>query len=56
MITTTAEIVSIDYNSNSCSVRVPLFENLDIGSQAIMNAKISVQPGSFNSYKQGDMV
>lgn len=56
MLTTTAEITSIDLNSNDCFVRVPLFENLDIGSQAIMKAKIAVQPGSFNNYSVNDIV
>lgn len=56
MLTTEAMITSIDLNSNVYSVRVPLFENLNIGSQAIMNARVAVQPGSFNNYKIGDVV
>jgi hypothetical protein len=56
MITTTAEISYIDLNSNRCEVRVPLFENVNIGTPAIMQAKICVQPGSFNNYRKGDLV
>jgi hypothetical protein len=56
MLTTEAIIMSVDLNSNRCSVRVPLFENFNTGAQAIMDARLTVQPGSFNNYKQGDFV
>jgi hypothetical protein len=56
MITTTAEIISIDIGANSCEVRVPLFENVGIGRQAIMPARISIQPGYYNNFKKGDLV
>lgn len=56
MLTTEAIITSLDLNTNKCSIRVPLFENANINTPAIMEAYIAIQPGSFNNYKVNDMV
>lgn len=53
---TTAEIQSIDYNSNSCTVRLPLFENVNSEFPAIVVAKFVSLPGIFNGYDAGDIV
>lgn len=49
------EIQTIDYNTNTCMVRMPFFEN-STGEIAIAPAIFSVMPGSYNSYSVGDIV
>ena len=53
---TEAEIQSIDFNSNSCIVRIPLFETTGSLEPFVAEAKICIQPGIYNGYKQGDFV
>ena len=53
---TQAEIQSIDYNSNSCTVRMPLFESVSSGNPVIVEAKFICLPGIFNGYIVGDIV
>ena len=53
---TQAEIQSIDFNSNSCTVRIPLFETAGTLEPFIAEAKICIQPGIYNGYKIGDTV
>ncbi len=48
-------ITSIDYNGNTCQVRIPFFETA--GNDPISGtAIISNTPGSYNGYKVGDVV
>ena len=53
---TQAEIQSIDFNSNSCIVRIPFFETAGTLEPFIAEAKICIQPGIYNGYKPGDTV
>ncbi len=53
---TKAEIQSVDYSSNTCSVRIPLFENAGDSTKAICTAHILIPPGIFNGYKANDVV
>ena len=48
-------ITSIDFNGNTCQVRIPLFETA--GNDPIIGtAVVSNTPGSYNGYKVGDVV
>ncbi len=48
-------ITSIDFNGNTCQVRIPFFETAG-NDQIISTAVISNTPGSYNGYKVGDVV
>ena len=48
-------ITSIDFNGNTCQVRIPFFETA--GNDPIIGtAIVSNTPGSYNGYKVGDVV
>lgn len=48
-------ITSIDFNGNTCQVRIPFFETA--GNDPIIGtAVVSNTPGSYNGYKVGDVV
>ena len=49
-------IQNINFNSNTCSVRLPYFENAGNTSEVVVNAVFSNTPGSYNGYKVGDVV
>jgi hypothetical protein len=51
-----AEIQSIDYNSNSCTVRLPVYETVMSEFPAVVTAKFVSLPGIFNGYLVGDAV
>ena len=53
---TEAEIQKVDFNSNSCTVRIPLFETVNTPQAIILDAKIAAIPGIVNGYKAGDIV
>lgn len=48
-------ITSIDFNGNTCQVRIPLFETAS-NDPIISTAIVSNTPGSYNGYKVGDVV
>ena len=48
-------ITSIDFNGNTCQVRIPLFETAG-NDPIISTAVVSNTPGSYNGYKVGDVV
>lgn len=47
---------TIDYNENSCTVRLPLFESAAASGEVVLPAIFITQPGSFNGYNEGDVV
>lgn len=49
-------IKTIDYNNNSCTVRLPLFEGANTVHEVILPAIFSIQPGIYNGYAEGDVV
>lgn len=49
-------IKSIDFNGNTCMVRIPLFENSPSGNEFVMQAIMSTTPGVYNGYREGDVV
>lgn len=49
-------IKSIDYSSNTCVIRIPLFEGTSSNNEALFPAITSVPPGVFNGYVEGDVV
>jgi len=49
-------ITSIDYNGNTCEVRIPLFETVQNTNEVILPATIAIAPGVYNGYKEGDVV
>ena len=53
---TEAEIKSINYASNSCTVRIPIFETTNSNEPVILEAKILIQPGIYNGYEIGNSV
>ena len=53
---TTAEIQTINYSSNDCTVRLPIFENVSSEFPAVVTAKFISLPGIFNGYLVGDTV
>jgi hypothetical protein len=53
---TKAEIKEIDYNSNLCKVRIPIFEGPGNVEPAIFVAVMNVPPGVHSGYTVGDVV
>ncbi len=53
---TEAIILSIDFNANSCVVRIPLFETANTVENFTATAKFAIQPGIYNGYNIGDTV
>ena len=53
---TKGEIQSVDYNSNTCMVRIPLYENPGMDMPVIGTATMMIPPGIYNGYKAGDVV
>lgn len=53
---TEAEIQSVDYNANSCIVRMPFFETANTLQNVTAPAYFSVSPGNYNGYAAGDLV
>lgn len=53
---TQGEIRSIEYESNTCTVRIPIFETVQMDSQVVIPARFAVPPGVFNGYSVGDVV
>ncbi len=53
---TKGEIKTINYNNNTGTVRVPLFETSDSNNQVIIDAIFVIPPGIFNGYLPGDIV
>ena len=53
---TKALIKSIDFSSNTCVVRIPLFEGSGNINEVTFPATFAITPGIYNSYKTGDIV
>lgn len=53
---TKAIIQTVDYSTNRCVVRIPLFESSASSDPIIAEALISTAPGLVNSYFAGDIV
>lgn len=53
---TRGEIKSIDWTSNTCNVRIPLFETVGTKDEIIMPALFCTPPGICNGYSEGDIV
>lgn len=53
---TKGQITSVDYASNKIYVRIPLFENTGDSNKAILEARLSIVPGIYNSYNKDDIV
>ena len=53
---TEAVIIAIDRLSNNCKIRIPLFETVNSGNKVILNARIAIIPGIYNSYDIDDIV
>ena len=49
-------IQSIDYTSNTCLTRIPLFEGSGNASLVELPAIYSTTPGQYNMFKPGDVV
>ena len=49
-------ITAINYNSNTCDVRMPLFENANNASEIVASAIFAITPGTANGYKINDVV
>lgn len=49
-------IKTINFLENSCTVRLPLFETAAADGEVILDAIISIQPGLYNGYTEGDVV
>jgi hypothetical protein len=49
-------IKTIDYNNNSCKVRIPLYETPVSTEEAVFPAVFLNQPGMYNGYNEGDIV
>lgn len=49
-------IKTIDFTSNTCTVRLPLFETAGNVTEMTIPATFSITPGIYNSYKEGDVV
>lgn len=47
---------AINYNENSCTVRIPLFETTSSTNEVVLPAIFLTQPGSYNGYSEGDVV
>ena len=53
---TRGEIIRIDLGTNTCLVRIPIFETNGIGDQALFTATIAIPPGVHTGYQEGDIV
>lgn len=53
---TEALITSIDYNSTTCTVRIPLFETAGVDLESTAEAHFCVLPGTANCYSKNDVV
>lgn len=53
---TRGEIQAIDYTSNLCTVRIPIFEGPGNVEKAIFSAVMNIPPGVHSGYKAGDVV
>lgn len=49
-------IKTIDFNDNSCMVRIPLFETAASRGEVVLKAIMLVQPGMYNGFVEGDVV
>jgi len=49
-------IKSIDFNGNTCTVRLPLFETAATAEPIVTTAIFSNTPGAYNGYKEEDVV
>jgi len=49
-------IKSIDFTTNTCVVRMPLFENAGNTTEMVAEATFAIQPGIYNGYREGDVV
>lgn len=49
-------IKSIDYNGNTCKVRVPILESACDDAEIVLSAIFATAPGIFNGYKEEDVV
>jgi hypothetical protein len=49
-------IKTINYNDNSCTVRLPLFETVATSGEVILSAVFMSQPGMYNGYAENDVV
>ncbi len=47
---------TIDFNGNTCTVRLPYFETASINDPIILNATLMMVPGVYNGYKPNDVV
>jgi len=53
---TKGEIQSIDFVSNTCIIRLPLFETAGMPDKMFATAHFATAPGQSNGYKSGDIV
>lgn len=49
-------IQTIDFNGNTCTVRLPYFETASINDPIVLNATLMMVPGVYNGYKPNDVV
>jgi hypothetical protein len=49
-------IKSINFSDNSCRVRLPVFETAASQGEVVVKAIMSIQPGLYNGYNEGDVV
>ena len=49
-------IKSINFSDNSCQVRLPVFETAASQGEVVVKAIMSIQPGLYNGYNEGDVV
>jgi len=49
-------IKSIDYNGNTCIVRIPIFESSATDTETTFEAIFSITPGMYNGYLENDVV
>lgn len=48
---------NINYTGNTCRVRIPYFETVGMqNNEAVFDATIAGAPGSYNGYKENDVV
>ena len=47
---------TIDFNGNTCTVRLPYFETASINDPIVLNATFMMVPGVYNGYKPNDVV
>lgn len=53
---TRGQIVDIDLGTNTCLVRIPIFETSGTGEKALLTATIAIPPGVHTGYQRGDVV